>query len=58
MAAKGLNRGWPAKLKEVAERFLRKDQQAFPERWFYLRCQMPRKWQKGETRTGKGAAGS
>lgn len=29
MAAKGLNRGWAAKLKEVAEMFLGKDQQAF-----------------------------
>lgn len=59
MAAKGLNRGWPAKLKAMAEMFFGRDQEAFPGRWLYLSwMQDARKWRKGETGKGKGAEGS
>lgn len=59
MAAKGLNRGWPAKLKAMAEMLFERDQQAFPGRWLYLSwMQDARKWKKGGTGKGKGAEGS
>lgn len=53
MAAKGLNRGWPAKLEEMAEMFLQKDQQAFPGRWIYL-SRMPDPRNGGKQRLEQG----
>lgn len=61
MGAKRLNRGWPAKLREVAEMFLGKGQLAF-QAWEIdlpgARCRMQENGGKrGDCGTTKGAGG-